>query len=268
MINKITAVTAVLAVGIIAGCGGGSGSTPSVVSGKVADGYLEKATVFLDKNGNYKMDAGEPSTITDANGAYALNIDAADMGKYPIVAMITKGVTIDKDNTAGIAVTNSYLLSMPKSSISGTVGSNFISPMSSQLREMMETGKYTTIQQAMDALNVQLGFTQGTNVMTDYMAANNTTMHIAAQNMASLMGDQMGQVFVPAGSGTIVDVNRYRNMMGTIFSYMPTITGPNAQTAMMNLSGTMTATLGNMPMMNSTQPYQNMSSAFRGGKMH
>lgn len=270
MFNKISAVTMLLVAGIIGGCGGGGSSTPSAttssISGKVADGYLAGATVFLDKNGNYQLDAGEPFAMTDANGAYILTVDPADMGKYPIVAMATKGVTIDKDT--GVAVTNSYMLSMPATAVSGTVSSNFISPMSSELRELMETGKFATMQQAMDAINAKLGLALGTNIMTDFVAANNSTMRTAAQNMASLMGGQMPQVFVTTGSGTTVDVNRYRGMMGTIFSNMSSIKGgPNAQTAMTTLMGTMTSTLGTMPMTISGQPYHNMSSAFRGGMM-
>jgi hypothetical protein len=270
MKTYLFAALIITAAGIIAGCGGGSGSPTSgsttSISGKVADGYLVGATVFMDKNGNYKLDAGEPTATTDANGAYTMTVDAADVGKYPIVAMATKGVTIDKDTMA--AVPNSYLLSMPATAVSGTVSNNFISPMSSQLREMMETGKYATIQDAMSALRTKLGM-PGIDMLTDYMAANNATMHTAAQNMASLMGSQMPQVFNTSGSTTSVDVNRYRGMMGTIFSNMSSIrgNGSNAQTNMTTLVGNMTTLLTNMPMLGSGQPFQNMSTAFRGGMM-
>src|SRR5450631_4483185 len=115
MMKKTMAAAAILIAGMIAGCGGGSGTTPvagtTSVSGKVADGYLAGATVFMDKNGNYQLDAGEPLTVTDANGNYTLTVDPADVGKYPIVAMAIKGQTMDKDT--GMAVTSSYVLSMP-----------------------------------------------------------------------------------------------------------------------------------------------------------
>ena len=163
MTKMIFAAASLIVAGSLAGCGGGSmttsnsgtttGTSVTAVSGKVADGYLVGATVFLDKNGNYQLDAGEPSTTTDANGAYTLNMDPADVGNYPIVVMATKGVTVDTDTNQPIQ--NSYVLSMPKDSVSGTV-SNFISPMSTQVREMMGTGNYT-MQQAMDQLRTQLG---------------------------------------------------------------------------------------------------------------
>ena len=269
MKKRMATIAAALTVGLIAGCGGG-GSTPATsatVSGAVADGYLVGATVFLDKDGNYRLDAGEPTTTTDANGAYTLIVDPADVGNYPIVAMAIKGVTIDKDSN--LPVQNSYILSMPKESVSGTVSSNFISPMSTQIRELMATDKYT-MQQAMDQLRAQLGLPVGVNMMADYMTypndANYRDMHIAAQNMASLMGSQMTQVLSTSGSTTTVDVNRYRGMMGTIFSNMSSIRGSNSnsQSAMSNLMGTMMADLQNMT---PGQPFRNMSTSFRGGMM-
>ena len=264
--RKLILVAGLLAIGIIAGCGSSGTNTPTTtISGKVADGYLAGATVFLDKNGNYQLDSGEASATTDLNGGYTLMVDPADVGKYPIVAIAIKGVTIDKDT--GTAVQNSYILSMPASATSGTVSSNFISPMSSQLREMMETGKYATMQQAMSDLGAKIGMPAGTDMLTDYMAANNATMHIAAQNMASLMGSQMPQVLGASGSTTTVDVNRYRGMMGTIFSNISSVKGPNSQSGMSNLMGTMTTSLSNMPMMSAGQPFLNMSATFRGGMM-
>ena len=260
----VTAAT-VLTVGIIAGCGS-SGTSPSTVSiaGKVADGYLAKATVFMDKNSNYQMDAGEPFAMTDANGAYSMTINAADIGKYPIVAMATKGVTIDMDHPTQ-PVTNSYVMSLPKDSVSGTVSSNFISPMSSQLREMMETGKYATIQQAMADLSNKLGLPAGTNMLQDYMAANHVGMHTAAQNIANVMGTQMAQVMGSGATNSPVHVDRYRGMMGAIFSNMSSIRGSNAQANMPALANMMTEALEHMPITNGVMPYRNMSSAFRGG---
>lgn len=267
MKKHLVTIAAALTVGLIAGCGGGASTpaTSTAVSGAVADGYLVGATVFLDRNGNYRLDAGEPSTTTDATGAYTLNIDPADVGKYPIVALAIKGVTTDLDTN--LPVQNSYVLSMPKESVSGTVSSNFISPMSTQVRELMGNGNYT-VQQAMEQVRTQLGMPAGANMMADYLTdpndPNYQAMHTAARNMATLMGSQMGKVLSTSGSTTTVDVNRYRGMMGTIFSNMSSIRGtkPSTQSSMSNLMGTMTTNLTNMT---PGQPYRNMSTSFRGG---
>jgi len=278
MKKQSAAVLSIISAIIIAGCGSsGSGTSSSAtpsnsaktsITGKVADGYLVNATVFMDKNTNYQLDAGEPNAVTDTNGAYSLLIDPADVGKYPIVAIATKGVTIDKDNNLPVA--NTYVLSMHAVAVNSTSGgvsgtvSNFISPMSSQIRELMETGKYDTIQDAMNELGTKLGLATGINIMADYIAANNTYMHTAAQNMAGLMGSQMTTVLGNNGATTTVDVNRYRGMMGTIFSNISSVrgSGPNTQTTMANLMGTMQTNLSNIT---PGQPFRNMSTAFRGG---
>jgi len=264
----------IISAAIITGCGGGgdttsagvgtggTGSLAKTISGSVADGYLVNATVFLDRDGNYRLDAGEPVTTTDASGAYRLTVDPADVGRYTVVALARKDVTIDKDTSQAIA--SSYVLSMPKDSVSDTAGSNFISPISAQLREMMETGKYATVQQAADALRTRMGLPAGTVMTADYIAANNTAVHYAARNMATLMGNQMDQVLVTSGSTITVDVNRYRTMMGVIFSNMSTICAADNQTSMSTLSSTMTTMLSNTPTTTSGQPYRNMSSAYRG----
>jgi len=271
---RLLAAITIISAAIIAGCGGGgdttsagvgtggTGSLAKTISGSVADGYLVNATVFLDRDGNYRLDAGEPVTTTDASGAYRLTVDPADVGRYPVVALARKDVTIDKDTSQTIA--GSYLLSMPKDSVSDTAGSNFISPVSAQLREMMETGKYATVQQAADALRTRMGLPAGTAMTADYIAANNTAVHYAARNMATLMGNQMDQVLVTSGSTITVDVNRYRTMMGMIFSNMSTICSPDNQTGMSTLSSTMTTMLSSTPTTTSGQPYRNMSSAYRG----
>jgi hypothetical protein len=239
---------------IITGCGSASSTTAGVgsggtgtlakISGTVADGYLVNATVFLDRNSNYQLEAGEPSTTSGENGAYTLDVEPADLGKYPIVAHVIQGVTFDKDTN--LAVSNSYVLSMPKEYVSGSVSSNFISPISSQLRELMETGRYSSIQHAADTLRTEMGLLAGTEMTADFIAANYTEMHYAAQNMATLMGNQMGHVMGMNGSTITVDVNRYRAMMETIFSNLATVSAENNQTEMLHLHNTITTMLSGM----------------------
>lgn len=49
-----------------------SSSSSSTVHGHVVDGYVRDATVFRDLNNNGVRDEGEPFSITDASGAYAM----------------------------------------------------------------------------------------------------------------------------------------------------------------------------------------------------
>lgn len=285
---KKTIITAAIltAAAITAGCGSGGmsgdssmigGSTAkSAISGSVADGYLVGAQVFLDKNYNYILDAGEPNTTTDATGAYQLAVDAADIGRYPVVAVAIAGVTTDLDNPTQ-KVASSYVLSMHAVSVapaaSGVAGSvnNFISPISTQVREMMETGKYADVNSAITELRTSLGMPSTTNIMGNYIANQNSQLHTIARNMASLMGSQAAQVVSAQGIG-VANVNGYRSMMGTVFGNISTVrTNATAQTAAMtNLRNRMMTTVAAAPQVSQGVPFSNFSSFYRsriGGGM-
>ena len=261
--KKLIITAAALSLGIIAGCGGG-GSTPATsILGKVADGYLVNATVFMDKNNNYQLDAGEPSTTTDANGAFTLNIDSADLGKYPIVAMAIKGQTIDRDINA--AVSNSYVMSAP----AGATG--FISPMSTLIREKMAVNQGMTLNDAMIQLRNQMNLPLGIDMMADYVVASQSgttatqylTMRTTAQQMAGLMAGQAALVMNVNGSS--VNLNRYRGMMATINSNMPAITANAGNSAFMaSMMTTMQTQLGTISM----SGFMNYSGMFRNITSH
>lgn len=241
---------------------GGTGSLAKAVTGTVADGYLAHATVFLDRNGNYRLDEGEPSATTDSNGAYTLNIDPTDIGRYPIVALAIRGVTVDRDTNQYVA--SSFVLSLPKERVSGTAGTNFISPLSSQLREMLETGIYTSVQHASESLSSKIGLPPGADVLGDYVATNNTALHTVARNMATLMGNRIGYGDSDE-SKTTVDVNRYRGLVGTIFRNMSTIRRCSTPGCLDDLDHAMSSELSRIPSAG-TQLYLNMSTAYRGSK--
>lgn len=268
---------------ITAGCGSDSGSTTGVastgtISGAVADGYLEKAQVFLDKNFNYLLDDGEPNTTTDVEGKYTLTVDPDDVGKYPVVALAIAGQTIDHDLVTR-TLTESYLLCIDRRALSGTV-SNFISPISTQIREMMETGKFQNIQQAAEELRSQLGMPVGVDMHADYLRLGSPAsadpnrpfyqgMHTVAQNMANLMGGQAGQIMSIQGSRiTNVDLNHYRGMMGSIFSNLSTVrdinpANPAHNTLMTQLRNNLGNIISTVP--SSTipgHPFMNFSSAY------
>lgn len=275
MKKHLIIIAVALTAGLVAGCGGG-GSTPASstsVSGAVADGYLVGATVFLDKNGNYQLDAVEPSATTDANGAYTLNIDPADVGKYPIVAMAIKGQTIDKDTNQ--TVSNSYILSMPATAMSGTVSSNFISPMSTLIREKMDANPGMTLNDAIIQLRNQMNLPAGMNMMADYIAgaqsgtnaAQFQTMHATAQQMVGLMAGQAPLVM----NGSAANQSRYRSMMGMINSNMPAITANVINGMNMNstfMTGMMSQMQTQLGTMSTSGGFANYSGMFRNMTSH
>jgi len=102
------------------GSGGGGGAAVEVIekdkfsiNGRVIDGYLVNAHVFIDLNGNFRHDQGEPSTFTDLNGQYFFSGLSFNPSNYNIVSEIIAGQTIDLDNP-NLAIEDSYLMSAPK----------------------------------------------------------------------------------------------------------------------------------------------------------
>lgn len=285
MKNKILLATLFVTALIAAGCGSDSESTTGVaskttISGAVADGYLEKAQVFLDKNSNYILDDGEPNTITDVEGKYTLTVDPDDVGKYPVVALAIAGQTIDHD-TVIRTLTESYLLCIDRRALSGTV-TNFISPISTQIREMMETGTFQNIQQAADELRSELGMPVGVDMHADYIRLGSPTsadpnkpfyqgVHTVAQNMANLMGGQAGEVMTIQGRRVNnVDVNHYRSMMGSIFGNLSTIrvinpANPTHNAIMTQMREDLRDRISTVPASTSGQPFMNFSSAYGHG---
>ncbi|CAM0094313.1 hypothetical protein VPHK567_0304 [Vibrio phage K567] len=117
-------LASVVSTFILAGCGGGGSEgdcgdcnapdpTPTTtITGKVIDGYVSGATVFLDLNANSELDSGEPSTVTQAAGAYSLDLNSdqdACVGYVPIVTHVPVGA-IDSDYGE---VTEAYTMVTP-----------------------------------------------------------------------------------------------------------------------------------------------------------
>jgi hypothetical protein len=50
-----------------------------VLSGKAIDGYISGASVFYDKNGDGKWEAGEATALTDGSGNFDLTVDSQDL---------------------------------------------------------------------------------------------------------------------------------------------------------------------------------------------
>lgn len=196
---------------LITGCGqtttagvgtGGTGSVAKTVSGTVADGYLAFATVFLDKNNNDQLDENEVPTQTDENGSFTLSIDSADIGNYPIVAHAIAGTTYDTDNNPDkVKLTSSYLLSLPKESVTVAGGGNFISPISTWIHKTMAANPGRTLDEAENQLRVNMRMPNEMDMLADYINLGSTTstdpnknnyeiMHTVAQNMVLLLAQE------------------------------------------------------------------------------
>ena len=79
----VLAVVGLLLATFLAGCsnndsGGGAQPVSNMISGKVSDGPIHGATVFIDSNNNGEHDSSEIFTVTDYDGSYVLLLDERD----------------------------------------------------------------------------------------------------------------------------------------------------------------------------------------------
>jgi hypothetical protein len=145
-------LTSIASACMLAACGGhNDGPTPTNYSGVVAAtafvpggtngdpvikaGYYAGATVFVDANGNGKLDAGEPSAKTDASGHFTLQTTVQGQ----LVADVSTSAT---DTASGAAVPGHLILRASTAQIADQgAGNVVISPMSSEVQRLVEANK-------------------------------------------------------------------------------------------------------------------------------
>jgi hypothetical protein len=110
----------------------------------VIDGYLSGATVFADTNGNRKLDAGEASSTTDANGNFALT-----GGTGPLIAF---GGT---DVSTGLAF---------KGQLEAPSGSTVIDPLTTLISGLQAAG--LTLASAEQKVLAAFGLPSATDLTT------------------------------------------------------------------------------------------------------
>jgi len=111
-----------------------SGYVPGSTTGNptLKPGYYQKATVFVDANGNGVLDSGEASTVTDASGKFTLTTSATGQ----LVADIGTSAT----NTATGAAVASHLILRASAAQIADQGADkiVISPLSSEAQRLVE----------------------------------------------------------------------------------------------------------------------------------
>lgn len=266
MKKKVYAAVTLVMAGTLAACSGGS-TSGTTITGTVADGYLRGAEIFLDMNGNYQSDAGEPRTTSGPGGAYTLTGPAIYMGRFPVVARAIAGVTVDEDTET--PVPGGYVMSAP------TGADGFISPMSSLIHEKMAANPGMTMTEATTQLRNQMNMPSDVNMLGDYVAGSRSgknqayyqTMHATARQMAEVMAEQNSLAL----NGDGVHLNRYRAMIGEINRSMPQI-ADNAASGLGMDSAAMTAVRDRMRTRLQNTPtgggFMNYSGMFRNMTSH
>ena len=136
-LDRIRLAWAGAALLALTACGGGGGTTTGVPI-KVVDGAIENALVCIDKNSNGICDPGETQGRTAKDGSVTLDVPNADVGKYPILAIISKD-SIDADNGQ---VKIEYTMSAPADQVA------VVSPLTTLVQQTVASTGVTTIEAA------------------------------------------------------------------------------------------------------------------------
>ncbi|GLS91245.1 hypothetical protein GCM10007916_23140 [Psychromonas marina] len=199
------------------------GDTAKVaLSGKTADGYLKDATICLDLNANKMCDAGEPTAVSTAGGAFTIpGVTQTQIDSNPLLVEIEAGKTIDEDFPDTV-LTKSYQLSAP-------AGYTFISPLTTLIQNVIETQGSSA---AAAELAVQTLLGTDLDLGTDYIAGKTSgsnqaefeKLHKVAQVAARVVATNMDEYKdqVAAGDFTVADLSS--EVMTKVFAELDDIT--------------------------------------------
>ncbi|MBZ0334421.1 hypothetical protein [Marinobacter sp. AL4B] len=189
---------------------GVSYSKPTPYSGRVIDGYLRNARVWLDLDGDgqyskgpleivlanggtYTLANGEPTAMTAAGGRFDLDISEFDvpgaLGKnldprdYPLYALALPGKTLEETRNGEVAVARAYLMS-------ASPGVTNVTPLTTLARYRAVVGK---------SISPELGTVSperyaelnGLNLLKDYVLASDDRAHAYARALARFMASQI-----------------------------------------------------------------------------
>ncbi|GLT13553.1 hypothetical protein [Vibrio algivorus] len=169
--------------------GGAESSSYSVTA---IDGYLRGAQVWLDLNGNFKLDIGEPSANTGNGGKADLDTTGIDNPEqYSVIVQAIKGETVDEDtitdeNPNGTAVEKAYVMSAPPGESAVTPLSTLVDILIKQSAsdgdsaEQIEQKK----QKAIATISSQLGLSED-ELLGDFIEKGHTDMVYVSQNLVA-----------------------------------------------------------------------------------
>ncbi len=161
------------------------GDSNESISGNVADGYLNKATVCLDINENKACDGNEPQAISEGQGNYTIdNVSSEQKQKYSVVVEVTSQTT---DEDTGEAVENAYTME-------GIPGDHdFVSPMTTMVKHQMDENPALDASSAETKVKNQMG--EDTDLTENYIKKENEgnptakDIHGVAQAITRAMGE-------------------------------------------------------------------------------
>lgn len=196
---------------------------PNTYSGKVIDGPMANARVWLDINGNGLYDktvsvtvgsgpsqktltipGGEPTAMTDSNGNFSLDVSSLkfnpdvasdlDPRNYPLMAVVIPNKTVDQGGN-GSPEKNAYLMMSPP-------GQTIVSPLTTYIEA---TRKYCSpVGGSCDLAVTDIQNTLGVtiNLESDYIKANDPVSAAYARAFGYFLGLETPSTYSQTLSGT------------------------------------------------------------------
>jgi len=144
------------------------------INGKVIDGYISDAKVYIDLNNNKRFDSGEPQTTSDEKGNYSFDTEI-EVGEYRIIAEGGFDTTSQK-NFEGTLTTF-----VDTENIDGNL---IITPVSTLVAEKYFKDTSKSFNNVKNEVVKSLNLKVNVDIMTtDFMADKNQELFLANQNI-------------------------------------------------------------------------------------
>nr|WP_297398823.1 hypothetical protein [uncultured Marinobacter sp.] len=186
-------------------------SASSPYTGKVIDGYLNHARVWLDMDGDSQytggavelelssgrtitLPGGEPTAMSGPGGVFSLDVSGLaldpavgpdiDPRNYPLYAVALPGKTLEETGAGDLAVARAYLMS-------ASAGVRNITPLTTLARYRGLAG-LGSLPESSGALATSLA---GMNLLKDYVLAGDDRAHAYARALARFMASQIPDAY-------------------------------------------------------------------------
>ncbi len=215
-------------------CGGDgdstTASTTTAVPVTVVDGAVRNAVVCLDKNANGVCDMGEPSGRTDASGNVTLQVDPADAGKYPILAIVGTDAVDADHGPVGVA----YTMTAPADK------SAVVSPLTTLVQTLISTtGASSSVAEAavkaQTGLNVSLfqDFTKSTSADSQLAGTVARMVVVVTQKQNAAVASAAGTTALDGTTITKADLDEavQRRLLEILPALITALADPSLQGA-------------------------------------
>ncbi|PSF07539.1 hypothetical protein [Marinobacter halophilus] len=181
---------------------------PAPYQGRVIDGYLKNARVWLDMDGDGQytpgpmnveltngtvvtLAAGEPTAMSGEGGRFSIDISSLrvdpavgpslDPRNYPLYALAIPGKTLEETYRGDVVVEQAYLMS-------ASPGIRNVTPLTTLARFRADAARRNSLSPVSDS---ELANLDGLNLWQDYIIAGDERAHAYARALARFMASQI-----------------------------------------------------------------------------